>query len=153
MLTHIHVRNFAIVQQLDLAFGPGLTVLTGETGAGKSILLDALGLALGDRAEASVIRHGEARAEISVSFDVGGIGAAQTWLREHELDTGGECIIRRTINRDSPSRAYINGQPSPVQSLRELGEMTLCNIGSRCNGTVRLGISRCSARRDGKPCR
>jgi len=123
MLSHIHVRNFAIVTQLELDFGPGLTVLTGETGAGKSILLDALGLALGDRAASELIRHGEDRAEISVSFDVTDVPEAKAWLAERELDADGECIIRRTINRNGPSKAYVNGQPSPVQALRELGEM------------------------------
>jgi len=123
MLSHIHVRNFAIVTQLELDFGAGLTVLTGETGAGKSILLDALGLALGDRAASELIRHGEDRAEISVGFDVAGVPEAKAWLAERELEADGECIIRRTINRSGPSKAYINGQPSPVQALRELGEM------------------------------
>ncbi len=123
MLTHIQLRNFAIVEQLALDFGHGFTVLTGETGAGKSILLDALGLALGDRAEAGVIRHGADRAEITVSFDLAALPEAAGWLREHELDADGECLIRRTVNRSGPSRAYINGQQCPVQSLRELGEM------------------------------
>jgi len=123
MLNHIHIKNFAIVEQLELDFESGLSVLTGETGADKSILLDALGLALGDRADASIIRNGCDRAEISVIFDVEQCLSAKTWLQEHELDDDNQCIIRRTINRDKPSKAYINGQPSPIQSIKQLGEM------------------------------
>jgi len=123
MLTHIHIRDFAIVQELELALGAGMTVLTGETGAGKSILVDALGLALGDRGDSSVIRHGAERAEISVSFDVEKIPAARRWLEEQELDADGECHLRRTINRDGRSKGFINGRPQPLQSLRELGEL------------------------------
>lgn len=123
MLNQITIRNFAIVDELSLELNAGLSVLTGETGAGKSILLDALGLALGDRADNSVIRHGETRAEISVGFDVGALPGVGRWLAERELDAGDECIIRRTLNRDGASKAFINGQPAPVQSLRELGEM------------------------------
>ncbi|HEB58762.1 MAG TPA: DNA repair protein RecN [Gammaproteobacteria bacterium] len=122
MLTHILVRNFAIVEALELEFHDGLTVLTGETGAGKSILLDALGLALGDRADSGLIRHGAERAEVAVSFDISHQAGVLGWLKEHELDSGDECIIRRTVNRKGPSRAYINGQSSTVQTLRELGE-------------------------------
>ncbi|MCW9023796.1 MAG: DNA repair protein RecN [Gammaproteobacteria bacterium] len=123
MLTHIHIWNFAIVEQLDLALEDGLTVLTGETGAGKSILLDALGLALGDRADNSVIRHGSDKAEISVTFDTRHCSEAEAWLKEHELDSENECIIRRTISATGPSKAFINGKPSPIQTLKELGEM------------------------------
>src|SRR5690554_2503794 len=123
MLTHIHIRDFAIVQELELTLGAGMTVLTGETGAGKSILVDALGLALGDRGDSSVIRHGAERAEISVSFDVEKIPAARRRLEEQELDADGECHLRRTINRDGRSKGFINGRPQPLQSLRELGEL------------------------------
>jgi len=123
MLNHIQIKNFAIVDQLELDFESGLSVLTGETGAGKSILLDALGLALGDRADASIIRIGCDRAEISVIFDVEFCLSAKSWLQEHELDDDNQCIIRRTINRNKPSKAYINGQPSPIQSIKQLGEM------------------------------
>ncbi|MFO7603368.1 MAG: AAA family ATPase, partial [Gammaproteobacteria bacterium] len=123
MLNHIHIWNFAIVEQLDLALEPGLTVMTGETGAGKSILLDALGLALGDRAENSVIRHGADKAEVSVTFSTHDNPAAETWLQAHELASEHECIIRRVVYRNSSSKAFINGVPSPVTALRELGEM------------------------------
>ncbi|MEJ2391308.1 MAG: DNA repair protein RecN [Gammaproteobacteria bacterium] len=123
MLTHIHIWNFAIVEQLDIEFESGLTVLTGETGAGKSILLDALNLALGDRADSSVIRHGADKAEISVSFSLGDAPEATAWLSQHEMQSEDECIIRRTISRNSSSRAFINGIPATVQQLRELGEM------------------------------
>ncbi len=123
MLTHIHIWNFAIVEQLDIEFESGLTVLTGETGAGKSILLDALNLALGDRADTSVIRHGSDKAEISVTFSLNDCAEAGNWLAEHEMQSEDECIIRRTINRNGPSRAFINGIPATVQQLRELGEM------------------------------
>ncbi len=123
MLTHIQIRNFAIVDALTLELQAGLTVLTGETGAGKSILLDALGLALGDRADSGVVRQGCERAEITVSFDIAALPEAAAWLAQRELDADGECIIRRTVSGGGGSRAYINGQPSPVQSLRELGEM------------------------------
>lgn len=123
MLTHIHIWNFAIVESLDIEFDSGLTVLTGETGAGKSILLDALNLALGDRADTSVIRHGSDKAEISVSFSLHDCPDALAWLGDHDMQSEDECIIRRTISRNGPSRAFINGIPATVQQLRELGEM------------------------------
>ena len=123
MLTHIHIWNFAIVEALDIELESGLSVLTGETGAGKSILLDALGLALGDRADSTVIRHGENRAEISVTFDTSEAANAEAWLKEHELDSEHECIIRRTVSEKGPSKAFINGKPATVQQLRELAEM------------------------------
>ena len=123
MLTHIHIWNFAIVEALDIELESGLSVLTGETGAGKSILLDALGLALGDRADSTVIRHGESRAEISVTFDTSNSANAEEWLKEHELDSEHECIIRRTVSEKGPSKAFINGKPATVQQLRELAEM------------------------------
>ncbi len=123
MLTHIHIWNFAIVEKLDLELEAGMTVLTGETGAGKSILLDALGLALGDRADSNVIRHGAEKAEVSVTFDTRQAAAAEAWLKEHELDSEEECIIRRTISNKGASRAFINGKPCPITLLRELGEM------------------------------
>jgi DNA repair protein RecN (Recombination protein N) len=123
MLTHIHIWNFAIVEKLDIELKNGLTVLTGETGAGKSILLDALNLALGDRADTSVIRHGAEKAEISVTFQTDAQSEAEAWLKANELESENECIIRRVISNSGPSKAFINGKPAPIQSLRELGEM------------------------------
>lgn len=123
MLTHIKISNFAIVEELDLDIPGKLTVITGETGAGKSIMIDALGLALGDRAESGSVRHGAERAEILAIFDVRHNKAAKAWLAEKDLQADDECILRRVITSDGRSRAYINGTPSPVQGLKELGEM------------------------------
>jgi len=123
MLNHIHVRNLAIVDEIEVELGAGMTTLTGETGAGKSILVDALGLVLGDRADSGVIRHGCERAEISASFDTGDYTAARAWLQSQDLDMEGECQLRRVINREGRSRGYINGRPVPVQSLREIGDL------------------------------
>jgi len=122
MLTHIHVRNLAIVDEIEVELTAGMTTLTGETGAGKSILVDALGLVLGDRADSTVIRHGCKRAEISAGFDIQNHPAASEWLAEQALDEEGECQLRRIINREGRTRGYINGQAVPMQSLRELGE-------------------------------
>ena len=123
MLTHLHLRNFAIVERLELGFRAGLSVLTGETGAGKSILVDALGLALGGRAHQSVVRPGASRAEIDACFAPERGSGAEAWLRENALDDeSGECLVRRVVNRDGRSRAYVNGRPIPVQALRSLGE-------------------------------
>ncbi|MDH3980188.1 MAG: DNA repair protein RecN [Gammaproteobacteria bacterium] len=122
MLNHIHVRNLAIVDEIEVELGGGMTALTGETGAGKSILVDALGLVLGDRAEGKVIRHGAGRAEISASFDISGREGVGKWLAQRDMDLDGECQLRRIINRDGRSRGYINGQPAQMQALRELGE-------------------------------
>jgi len=101
---------------------PGTTALTGETGAGKSILLGALGLLLGDRADAGSVRHGAERADISASFDISTLENARSWLQEQSLDLGGECQIRRVVMSEGRSRGYINGSPVPAQSLREFGE-------------------------------
>lgn len=122
MLQHIHIHNFAIVDELALDLAPGMTVLTGETGAGKSILLDALGLALGDRAESGTIQPGAERAEVSAEFDIHSLKTVHNWLLEQELDDDGQCLIRRIISKDGRSKGYINGRPVPMQSLRELGE-------------------------------
>lgn len=124
MLTHLYIRDFAIVAELSLEFGPGFTVLTGETGAGKSILIDALALALGDRAEAAqVIRAGCRRAEVSAAFALEAEQEAARWLEKNDLAAEeGQCLLRRVLEADKPSKGYINGRPVPIQWLRELGE-------------------------------
>ena len=126
MLTHLHIRDFAIIDQVEIELHEGMTVLTGETGAGKSILLGALGLVLGDRADSAQVREGCEKADISAIFSLGENPAARNWLKENELE-GDDCIIRRTISKDGRSRGYINGQVAPLQSLRALGE-TLVDI-------------------------
>jgi DNA repair protein RecN (Recombination protein N) len=123
VLNHLFIRDFAIVHKLELAIESGLTVLTGETGAGKSILIDALALALGERAESGVIRHGCERTEVAAGFDLKAVQDAAKWLQAHDLFEDGECLLRRVIERDKGSKAYINGRPVPVQMLRELGEL------------------------------
>ena len=126
MLNNITIKNLAVVDALDLELDSGLSVLTGETGAGKSILIDALGLVLGDRADASAIRYGADRADIVAEFDINNPRIEQ-WLSEHELDSEGECVIRRSISTKGRSRGFINGQPIPLQQLKALGEQ-LVNI-------------------------
>ncbi|MBL3555636.1 MULTISPECIES: DNA repair protein RecN [Marinobacter] len=121
MLTQLTVSNYAIAERVELQFGKGMTALTGETGAGKSIVLDALGLAMGGRADAGAVRHGAKRADITATFDVSAIAEARQWLEEHELDDENECILRRVISKDGRSRAYINGQPCPLAHLKDLG--------------------------------
>lgn len=127
MLVHIQIRDFAIIDAIELELGSGLTVLTGETGAGKSILVDALLLAAGGRAGAEVVRHGAERAEVSATFSIKGNAAAESWLAEQSIEHEGECVLRRVIGTDGRSRAYVNGQAMSVQSLRQLGE-TLVDV-------------------------
>src|SRR5512139_3113947 len=125
MLLSLAIRNFVIVESLELDFAPGFTVLTGETGAGKSILIDALLLALGERADADVVREGSARAEISAEFRAGPDVAA--WLRAQEVDGSDEAgvLVRRTIDSGGRSKSWINGSPVTLAQLRELGELLL----------------------------
>lgn len=123
MLTHIHIRDFAIIETLDLELHAGMTALTGETGAGKSILLDAIGLVLGDKADSNTVRHGADKADLTLSVDITQTPFARDWLEtqgmEHEDDT---CILRRVITAQGKSRAWINGSPANLTQLRELGE-------------------------------
>jgi DNA repair protein RecN (Recombination protein N) len=120
MLQNLNITDLAIVESLDLNLEKGLSVLTGETGAGKSILLTALGLALGERADAGYVRPGSQRAEITLSFDLSDAPNAQAWLEENELDADKQCLIRRTIRQDGRSKAYINGSPTTLQALKIL---------------------------------
>jgi len=122
MLTHLQIRDFAIVAAVELELGPGFTAMTGETGAGKSILVDALLLAVGGRADSGAVRHGAERAEVAASFDLARNDAARQWLAEQSIDQDGEVQLRRVVSADGRSRAYVNGQSVPVQSLRALGE-------------------------------
>jgi DNA repair protein RecN (Recombination protein N) len=123
MLYALSIKNFAIVERLELTFAEGLTIITGETGAGKSILVDALGLALGDRADSGVVRQGCEETEISAAFDAP--DAALAWLREQGFDSEGECLARRVVAANGRSRAYINGHLATVQALRDLSEYLL----------------------------
>ncbi|RTZ62121.1 MAG: DNA repair protein RecN, partial [Gammaproteobacteria bacterium] len=122
MLTELHIRNIAIARSASVEPGPGFTVITGETGAGKSILLDALGLVLGDRADSDMIRHGEDKADISAGFELASDEPARQWLQDNDLDEDGEVLLRRVIHRDRASKGYINGRPASMTMLRELGE-------------------------------
>ncbi len=123
MLTHLQIRDFAIAEAVEIEFDSGFTVLTGETGAGKSILVDALLLAVGGRADSGAVRHGAERAEVSATFAVANNTAALGWLEEQSIAHDGECQLRRVVGVDGRGRAYLNGQSVPVQSLRALGEL------------------------------
>ncbi|HZX77698.1 DNA repair protein RecN [Lysobacter sp.] len=120
MLVHLSLKQFAVVTEAELAFGPGLTVISGETGAGKSLLVDALGLLSGLRADSGVVRHGADRAELVAEFALGDVPKASEWLRENELDEDDACQIRRVIRADGGSRAWVNGRPVTLGQLGEL---------------------------------
>ena len=123
MLTTLSIRHFTLVDTLDIEFGAGLTVITGETGAGKSLLVDALGQLLGDRADTRWVRTGAERATISGAFNIKNNPLAQHWLAERALDEGHECLLRRVLMAEGGSKAWINGQPATLQDLRELGDL------------------------------
>jgi len=125
MLSHIFLRDFAIIETLDLEFDQGMTALTGETGAGKSILVDAIGLVLGDRADSGVVRHGAAKTEITLAIDISDTPTALKWLQEQDLDQEDDCILRRVITSSGKSRAWINGTPANLTMLRQLGEQVV----------------------------
>jgi DNA repair protein RecN (Recombination protein N) len=123
MLTHLQIKDFAIIDAAELELGRGLTALTGETGAGKSILVDAVLLAIGGRAGADVVRHGAERTEVTATFDLGDNPAARAWLDEQALEHDGEVMLRRVVGNDGRTRAYVNGQAQPVNQVRALGEL------------------------------
>ena len=123
LLLSININNYTLVESLEIEFQKGTTAITGETGAGKSLVLDALGMALGDRADTDTIRHGKARTEITATFDISDIEDAKTWLYDHDFNSDDNCILRRIYTTEGRSKGYINGQPSTMSQLQELGEM------------------------------
>ncbi|MGC9128079.1 MAG: AAA family ATPase, partial [Acidithiobacillus sp.] len=123
MLTRLEIRNFALIESLELELAAGMTVLTGETGAGKSIVVDAISQILGDKASADLVRFGAEQAEIAAGFSLTEASPARQWLRDQGLDDNTEdCIVRRLIPRQGRSRAFINGRQVAGSQLRELGE-------------------------------
>ena len=144
MLSQLTVRDFAVVDRLELNLQPGMTVLTGETGAGKSILVEALGLALGERASSRVVRDGCERAEVAAVFDISDIENVREQLEIQELSDGEqECILRRSVNVDGRSRAYVNGRPVPLQSLRRLGELLVNIQGQKAHHSLLKRATQC----------
>ncbi|MFD1381850.1 DNA repair protein RecN [Rhodanobacter aciditrophus] len=121
MLTSIAISNFAIVDSLDLELKNGMTAISGETGAGKSIMVDALSLCLGGRTDAGVVRHGEKKADISATFEISNYPDVQDWLEERDLENDHHCILRRVITKEGRSKAYINGRPCTLADLKEAG--------------------------------
>ena len=125
MLIGLSVRDFAIVDRIEVEFAAGMTVLTGETGAGKSILVDALGLVLGERASSKTVRDGARRAEFSAEFDLSALEDARTWLEQSDLDEDDTCLIRRVISAEGRSRAFVNGNAVTMQQLKALGSLLI----------------------------
>lgn len=123
MLKHLYIKNFTIIDEISVELDDGLTVLTGETGAGKSILIDALQVVLGGRAESGLIKNGTDRCEVTAIFSLENNPFAQEWLKAQSLDEGQECLLRRVMNSDGRSRSTINGSPCSLQLLRELGDL------------------------------
>jgi DNA repair protein RecN (Recombination protein N) len=126
VLAHLQIRDFAVIDAAELELEGGLTALTGETGAGKSIIVDAVMLALGGRASADMLRHGAERAEITATFEAASGALLRRWLEEQAIEApDGELVLRRVIGRDGRSRQYVNGQALPAQNVRELGELLI----------------------------
>ncbi len=129
MLTHLSIHNFTLVESLDLEINSGMTAITGETGAGKSIVLGALGQTLGDRTDADKVRKGAKKADISADFDISALPAAKRWLNENDLhcedDSPNQCLLRRVITEEGRSRAYVNGQTVTLKQLKTLGDMLI----------------------------
>ena len=123
MLINLSIQDYAVVDQLEVDLEAGMTCITGETGAGKSIMLDALGLCIGDRADSRAIRPGAPRTDIAACFDVSQNTRAQVWLSERDLEAAGDCILRRTITAEGRSRAYINGSPATLSDCADLGQL------------------------------
>ena len=128
MLHQLSIQNYATVDTLEIEFQPGMSVITGETGAGKSIILGALGLTLGDRADKTIVRSGAAKANICAEFDTSQLADARQWLIDNDLESGEDsavCILRRVVNSEGRSKGYINGSPATMASLKALGEMLI----------------------------
>lgn len=125
VLTSLTIKNFTLVEHLDIEFAPGMTAITGETGAGKSLVLGALAMALGDRGDSDRIRAGADRAEVTASFTLDNNPLAAQWLTDNDLADGGECLLRRTLTAEGRSRGFINGQPATMQQLQQLGELMI----------------------------
>ncbi|MEO7068180.1 MAG: DNA repair protein RecN [Rhodanobacter sp.] len=125
MLTSLYVRHFAVVEAAEVTFGPGLTVVSGETGAGKSLLVDALTLLAGARADSGMVRAGSDRAELMAEFDLSQLPDASQWLQQQELDEDGGCQLRRVIRSEGSSKAWINGRPANARQLGELAELLI----------------------------
>ncbi len=123
MLKSIYISNFAIIEQLELDFFTGMSVLTGETGAGKSIIIDALNLALGDRADRSAARNAGKKVEIVATIEISNLNEVTAWLQERDLQAGDDCVLRRVVSPDSKSKAYINNTPCSLTVLRNLGDL------------------------------
>jgi DNA repair protein RecN (Recombination protein N) len=140
MLTHLLVRNLAVLDEVEVEFAGGFTALTGETGAGKSMLVDALSLVLGERAESSAVRQDAPRAEITAAFDCTDRPDLQQWLTSHDLDAEkaqAECRVRRVVTTEGRSRAYINDQPVALETLREFGEQLVEICGQNAHQSLR----------------
>jgi len=125
MLAQLTISNFAIVRELEIDFNSGMTAITGETGAGKSIAIDALGLCLGGRADGDMVRAGASRADLCARFSLKDTPAALRWLEQNQLEDGRECLLRRVLNSDGRSRGFINGTAVPLSQLRELGQLLI----------------------------
>lgn len=123
MLVSIAIKNFAIVRQLEVQWHSQMTTITGETGAGKSIAIDALAQSLGERSDAGMVRAGADKAEVSTEFDISHLPQAQSWLKEHDLADENECILRRVISKEGRSQGYINGSRVPAAMLKDLGNL------------------------------